>query len=166
MPIIMAKEPADLAGARLRHLFRTEPDYGKHGWKARVGTLLGTDGMFVGKIEKGASIGVDTIAAATRQYGISADYFFDPGDDDLDHLPYRKVEVRKRRAPNVNLEAVMVMQNLGEPAKAALRSIEWGDIEPTPEILAGLCTVLSFARAHTPAPMMPGPAMLDAVRSK
>lgn len=160
----MAKTATDTAAIRFRRLLRSEPGYGERGALARIGKAMKSSGMTVGKIDDGVSkIGVEMLAKATSYFKVSADYFFDPGDEkgELDPGPYRRSSGARLSVARVELESVMEVKALPEPARDILRSIDWGRTRPTHDAFVALCVAMRYVEPASDEPSMPGPAMRE-----
>ncbi len=169
---VMAAAGSSIAAKRLRHLVLLEGDPAERGFIARVARELKSNASYIGKIlgDGRSSVGAEVIERATRRFGVSADYFFDPGPPDLDPSPYSRGRNRSRapraasRPPDPVLETIMAGADLDEPRRAVLRSIEWGAVRPNEATFRALCAALSFAsapeRIDEDAPRQDGPQLL------
>lgn len=152
------------AAARLRHLIatRTEAD---DMTPSRVGRLLGSDAAMASRIMKDErSPGTDTIGYASRSYEVSADYFFDPGPDDLDVSPYRRAAPAE---PDAHLRTAMDRAGLTEDERDAIAGIDWTLLPRSPRTYDAICLAITYARESGALPTVPpgaGPALIEARR--
>lgn len=156
------------AGARLKHLIAAahEPsDPGGRGRMARLAEALGTDAAHAGRLARGERMpGLDTIGHAVSRFGVSADYFFDPGPGDMPHDAYARSTAREIGA---DLQIAMMASGLTQDQRDAVAGIDWSKLPPGGAtynaVFAGIKYACEIAASQVGT--RNAPAMLDAQRA-